>query len=373
MNNFCALPFGHTTVQTNGDFAVCCRHYTPSQHIININKDPYEVWESSIYLNEVRQAFADNKRHPGCSACWKLEDYNQPSLRTRTQQEYKLLGIDKSITKLVNVELQVGNLCNLKCLMCYENDSSAILAENIQLGINLITQKDVNWTDTGFENLGELIHYSPTILNIRGGEPMYNKPLLTVIENLPKDVCSRTLLHITTNGTQSSPRWIAALEKFKIVRPMFSIDAVDELYEYIRFPGKWATTAANVNHMQTIKNIKPLVHCVVQNLNIGSIGPLIAWCKACNLYLQFDQIVTPDYLVFTNLPRNLKLSAVTHLELVLQWELDPHIREFITQAHIQLTDSLSAPDNLELWEIFKTQIEMRDTIRNNTHKLFLSY
>jgi organic radical activating enzyme len=372
LNNFCALPFGHVSVRPNGDFAVCCKHTTPTQHVININHALPSVWESSEYLDNVRQAFIKNERHPGCDHCWQKEDQNIESLRKRIIGEYKILGIKNPVVTLVNVELQIENTCNLKCFMCDENSSSALLAENIRLGINKIDQKSVTWTATGFENLKELLKLSPKVLNIRGGEPLYTKPLLEIIEQMPVEVCSQTLLHITTNATQISPRWIVALEKFKLVRFMFSIDATEDLYNYMRFPGNWKDTVDTVDYICSMKNVKTLVHCVVQNLNVGRIGDLINWCKSKNLYLELDQLTYPAYLGLTNLPLVLKKSAIAHLELVLQSDLDPHIQNFITQSHIQLVSSLDDHDN-DLWKTFQTQIGARDSIRNNSHKLFLTY
>lgn len=368
-DNFCALPFGHTLLTTVGDFSVCCLHHTPEKYKINI-LDGYDAWNQSEYLNQVRQSFKDGEFHPGCSTCWQKEKLGEPSQRTRTKKEYQILQVTKETAAPINVEVQLGNLCNLRCLMCDEKFSSSILAENIQLGINQHTQQEFKWNDSAFKNLEDLISQGPKVLNIRGGEPMYNKQLLDIIENLPSDSCNKTLLHITTNGTQWSSRWKEAFKKFKLIRLMFSIDAVGDLYEYMRYPAKWSTVESNIVAMSEVGNVNPLIHCVLQNLNILSIGEIISWTKSRNLYLQIEPIDQPNWLSITNLPNDLKIKAIEHLNLVLTWELSDHLRQVLTACLTQLkTSSL----NTKQWKQFQTQISMRDSLRNNSHKRFLDY
>ena len=372
-NNFCALPFGHTTVNTDGNFAVCCIHSVPAEFRVNINRNKISQWLKSDYLQQVKQSFLDDERHPGCSSCWINEDLGQASMRNRTENEYKILGVTESTTVPVNIEVQLGNLCNLSCLMCSELHSSAILAENIKLKINQHTQDDFKWSETGFENLQDIISTGPKVLTILGGEPFYNKNFLNILEALPQESCKNTLLHIVTNATQWNDRWAKVLKKFNLVRMMFSIDATESLYEYIRYPGVWKETDSNINQIITGDNIKPLVNTTVQNLNIGSIGSIIQWSKKKNLYLQLAQLIEPKWLTITNLPRHLKINAIEHLETVLQWELTDHLRQQLTSYHAQLIDSLEYPDNLAAWAEFQTQIGVRDMVRNNSHRRFLDY
>lgn len=372
-NNFCSLPFGHTTVTTNGNFAVCCIHDAPADAQVNINNQKIDHWLKSEYLQEVKQAFRNNERPPGCNKCWNVEDLGQASMRNRTAKEYKILGVDESTEFPVNIEVQLGNLCNLSCLMCSEIFSSAILAENIKLKINKHNQDDFKWTDAGFENLQEIISTGPKVLTVIGGEPFYNKKFLSILESLPLEACRQTLLHIVTNATQWDQRWANALSKFKLVRMMFSIDGTESLYEYIRYPGVWETVNSNIDQIMSGANIKPLVNTTVQNLNIGSIGSIIEWSKEKNLYLQLVQLIQPSWLTITNLPRPLKIKAVDHLETVLTWDLTDHLQQQLGSYHTQLTNSLAQPDDLEAWATFQAQVGMRDSLRNNSYKRFLDY
>lgn len=372
-DNFCPLPFAHTTISTGGTYHVCCYHPTPLNHRYNINQHVYEEWNNSSYLKEVRNSIANNERHPGCRSCWKTEDLGQESARIRIQSEYQILKVTepKDQTEYpVNIEIELGNLCNLKCLMCNEHNSSAILAENIQLGVNKLQQKDFKWYPEGFKNLQNLLSRSPKVINIRGGETFYNKDLLKLIEEMPEKVCKSTLLHITTNATIWSPRWAKALEKFRTVRIMASIDAVGDLYEYIRFPASWSQVESNVLEMSKISNIKLLVHCTVQNLNIANLRELINWTEKNSLYLSLYQLISPNFLHISNMPKAQRELAITSLEQTLTEfpELSDRIRLFLQNCCNQLRDD---EDNQLLWDAFQKYILPRDSIRNNTYTKFL--
>ena len=369
---FCPLPFAHTAIATTGEYQICCQHKTPPQHKININQHPISEWYKSAYLIEIKNSFLQNHKHDGCKSCWDQEKNNYASYRQRILQEYKILKADKNTDKLITVEIQLGNLCNLTCLMCNENSSSAILSENIKLGINKVKQKDFTWNDISFDYLYEILLSGPKIVNIRGGEPLYNKKLLKLIEDLPKEICSTIILHITTNATVWDQRWTDAIKKFRLVRFMFSVDAVGELYEYIRFPGNWKTTSTNIKEIMKLKNVKPLVHCVIQNLNIGNLFELINWCLKKNIYLECENLVKPKYLEITNLPTDLKKQAIEQITKYLNQSLPIHLHNFFVNCQLQLNNSMDTFDQ-DKWNDFLAYINPRDQIRNNSHKNFLKY
>jgi molybdenum cofactor biosynthesis enzyme MoaA len=366
LKNFCAIPFHHVQIRTNGDFNVCCNHGI--QQEMNINTHTVEQWRGSKHLAEVQQAFLNDEKHPGCQRCWRLEDQGYTSLRQRVAGEYQILKVDVEQKQLTNVEVDLTNLCNLKCLMCNEHESSSILAENTQLGINRISQKDVKWTDTAYENLKSVLMSGPKIVNIRGGEPLYIKQLLELVENVPEQRAKTIALHITTNATVWNDRWARALSKFKLVRFMFSVDAVEELYEYMRFPGKWSVVASNIDTILQLPNAKCLVHCVVQNLNVASLGSLIAWCADRSLWLNLSVLENPQHLILTNLPDAHRSKAILHLKNVLARNHNPNL----TQTLQNLSSSLERSKfDSASWNQFTNNITMRDRLRGNDYKKFI--
>lgn len=372
--NFCPLPFAHATITTNGAYKICCDHRTPFKHTSNINQISFNDWKKSDYVNEVKNSFSNNQRHPGCEQCWAREDVGQLSYRQRITKEYSFFKTTTESDQLVNVEIQLGNLCNLSCLMCGEFFSSAFLAENKRLGINVYEQEDFIWSETAFENLDEILKLQPKILNIRGGEPLYNKRLLDILEKIPEDACKKIMIHITTNATVWPDQWHRVLKKFKLVRFMFSVDAIGELYEYIRFPGNWAMVENNIKQIVKLDNVKAMLHCVVQNLNINNMYELIQWSLEQNIWLEVDQLLHPTYLGLTNLPHDFKTQTLQQLEKCLSMPgLPNHLEKFIQNCQLQLEKALLSPENTELWKTCVDNLTLRDQIRNNSHRKFLNY
>jgi molybdenum cofactor biosynthesis enzyme MoaA len=373
MKHYCAMPFNHVSVGNNGDYEICCMHQVPTQHRQNINHASPDEWLQNSYLDEVKSAFAQDQPHPGCHSCWQQEATGAQSLRQVKANEYKIIGAKPQQSKVLNIEAAVGNLCNLSCVMCNEYNSSAILAENRQLGIAIVDQRDFSWSESAFENLQRILDYKPRVIHLRGGEPMYNKRILELIENFPSDKLNNTLLHLTTNATMWTPQWQQALSKFRAVRMMLSVDAVGDLGEYIRYPSKFDQVESNIKQIIGCKNINPVIHTTVQNLNIMYLGKVIQWAKNLNIHLMFDLLVRPDYFEITNLPPVLKQQAIEHLSAVLAQDLEPHIHSEIMAYKTALLASLQQPFDQLRWQRFVDNISRRDDVRGNTHRNFLKY
>lgn len=357
-------------VNTLGEYAVCCQHRAPVDHRLNLKDHAPNVWWQSDYLDQVRQSFLHDRRHPGCQQCWTDEDSGFDSMRTRTAKEYKILGIEAYAPTVMNAEIQLGNLCNLTCIMCNEYESSAILAENKKLGINTIQQSDIDWNEKSYHNVQQILALAPRVLNLRGGEPVYNKAILSILENLPADQRSRTMIHLTTNATVWNDRWAGVLAKFRQVRMMISVDATESVYEYIRFPAKWTELQTNVSHIKTLPNVRIVVNSVVQNLNIMHLGKLIEWCRDNDLYLIFDRLKSPKWLAPTNLPPDLRGQAIHDLKTLSFLPSELHLQKFIESCIHELSHE---PFDIECWQHFLDHISMRERLRGNDHRSFLHY
>ena len=368
--NFCALPFHHIAVQSHGIYNVCCQHVIPPELQLNIKTSDPDDWTGSQYVHKVQQHFLQDKRHPGCSSCWDHEDQKFTSMRQRVTKEYTILGIDTANPSIKNAEINLGNLCNLKCLMCQERESSSILAENVRLGINILNQQDLKWNETAHANAKKIIQSQPRVLNIRGGEPFYNKDLLSLVRDIPDQQARQMMLHITTNATIGNKAWQEALSRFRSVRMMFSVDATNELYEYMRFPGTWSETSSNIQQIIKLPNVNGMIHCVVQNLNIARLQSVIDWSMQCGVHLEFDLLWKPNYLEIVNLPPFLKQQAILSVQSLLSNNYPKPILDFLAKCHTILLES-QQQDNTQLWQEFKKQIEPRDQLRGNSYTQFL--
>lgn len=142
-DTFCVLPWIHLQFNPEGSVKVCCRAgdslvdtegvvLTPYSHSMN------EIWGSDA-LKQVRLAMMEGRQVGSCAGCYEQEKSGQ-SYRIfsnqrwaaefglsvdQLQQQIRANGVEKGMD-LAFLQLNLGNLCNLKCRICSSSHSSQI-------------------------------------------------------------------------------------------------------------------------------------------------------------------------------------------------------------------------------------------------------
>jgi len=175
-----------------------------------------------------------------CSKCTIQENADKKSMRLGYLENHSVETYDNSIQYLdINIDLT----CNLACLTCGPIASTTWRKElkikntgirpNLDKFINQLSELDLS-------NLKEIKFW--------GGEPLLtntHKTILNYISN-KYDVSSVQLMY-NTNGTCIIDKETKLLiEKFKFARISFSIDAVGEKFNYIRYPAIWNEVEKNL-------------------------------------------------------------------------------------------------------------------------------
>lgn len=343
-SNFCIRPFNSTLLTTNGELRVCCEinpKLTKFKNFkenngkteYNIKKDTVKQWWDSDYVKYVRKSFLENKKLDECAQCWKREEQGLASLRKETNYQYKaifqnkyernlkLIGKD-SLSYPEDVEIQITNLCNLKCQMCTGSSSSRLLIENNALGYENLNQKDYDLSNKDYEKIKELTKHDLTLLNLRGGEPLMNKRVINLLSDLVSaNKAKQTSLHITTNGTMCDSNILSILKNFKRVRLMFSIEGTERHNEYIRYPSSWNVIKNNIDKFKDLSNTYIYINTVVQNLNVLYIDQLIKYSHKNNFHIKLSRLYEPDYLDMLNLPKKILQQAYDRLKKIPEAEL----------------------------------------------------
>ena len=140
---FCALPFKHLCIGPEGTARTCC----VSHDFISDQGAPMslttstmeQIWNSA-YMRDIRRAMLRGERISACEVCYESEAASGQSYRTHTGLEpvagHKM-DVDSVGAQVAEggyrvenrpsfVKLEVSNLCNLKCRMCYGAASSQI-------------------------------------------------------------------------------------------------------------------------------------------------------------------------------------------------------------------------------------------------------
>jgi hypothetical protein len=196
------------------------------------------------FLTTLRTKFDAGHRPAECVRCWQDESHGKKSRRLSAIDFYKtppssevlLEGLDHSSTWA----------CNLACIMCGPEFSST-----------WATELDLNKSQ--LHSMGRLLHKKNTALDMldtsnikrlhfNGGEPFLNVEQIKVLDKINLE---NVLLSYNTNGTQyPDPRLIEQWHRAKSVRIFFSIDAVGDAFEYVRWPGRWESVAGNILKMR---------------------------------------------------------------------------------------------------------------------------
>lgn len=321
---FCIKPWTQGAVLTNGDFAMCCISREPKTY--NLKTHSITDWWNSNELEDVRQQMLANKQVSSCEICYQLESNGGTSLRQKSNAEYKIFEayVEKMLAYYqypkslpVELELQLTNLCNLKCLMCFDTDSSSILTENKVLKISDLSNKEFAVTKHEVEQIKLWLQSKPKLVNFRGGESFIVPEIKNILEwAIAEDLLTDTQVHITTNGTSVTPEWMALLRQIPKLRIMVSVDAVGKLNNYIRFGSNWEKLEQTCRELSQIPNINFLVHCSVQNLNIMHVGELIQWAQENNFTLGIDYVTVPSILTVDNLPAEYITQAKNKLSSI---------------------------------------------------------
>lgn len=399
--NYCAYPFVQVSINPVGKWKLCCvdddGDDQPTDRITdfpggkNFSSQDYNLddfWNSE-YLNFIRSQMLENKPVHECRSCRYYEKKGVESYRQRANKKWGYH--DKPTDTPIYVDLKLGNTCNLQCVFCDPNSSSKILQEWKSNGwltqenapfdqgimgpiLGLDNSKpDYQWVNKNdfWDNIEEI---SPnlSLMKFTGGEPMLNKKMYKLLENLIKGGYSKDIdLQFTTNGTVFDSRILNILNNFRKVEVNFSCDGLKGVNSYIRYP---------IDHNQWINNINSFAqHCSASvSLNIQhSYGALTLLDDAEYFEWVFQQkkfgwhtfkVFRPDFMQIEVLDRiTLDLAAES-----LQKTIDLLIPQCENERDMHLVKDIqgiceavkTATDMTYLRPKLKSYVEKLDKSRN---------
>ena len=363
---FCPLPWIHLATRPNGDVRVCCTANASGAGKQDektaglVKKDGIamnlrdhtieEVWNSE-HMRRTRLQMLKGEIPISCTKCFNEEAKGITSKRQWESEEWKQrVDVDKLIastkedgTAPVSIpyfDLRLGNLCQLKCVMCSPHDSSSWIKEwKLQMpqykNKDLIAdqgwddQYDYTWYKKG-SFIDSMKHQAFNIqeLYFAGGEPLLIPEHYKILEFMVDEGYAKECnLRYNSNGLELPDKLFKLWEHFKEVRFNFSIDAYGERNNYIRYPSKWEEVAKNLKKLDenTKDNTVINIACAIQLLNVGYIDELAEW-KMDQGFSKINPsmfgggiigthlVYLPSYLNVQVLPQEAKLWAKDKLE-----------------------------------------------------------
>lgn len=319
----CSHSYNGLRVSNNGTTMPCCYwdenmpFKDKNGKLIKTDTHTFEEMMDNPDREKLIHDLENGIKHEGCKRCWEDEEYKGESKRTR---DLRLGYSEEPVVKYL--ELNLGNTCNLACRMCSVGASIKWFDEHRQLHDDSGGHSD----DTKYKEFvrsyyksyeeesmfwNELEKSLPHVqqIDMYGGEPMLvKKQWETLKKSIELGYAKNQELHFNTNGTLFKEEYIDILTQFKRVVISFSIDAINDRFNYIRHHGDWEKVKSNIESWLKYKSDKIYfdVAVTVTNLNIYYLDELVDWCLSLDLNPYFIDVWYPDFYSPSNLPQSAK-------------------------------------------------------------------
>jgi MoaA/NifB/PqqE/SkfB family radical SAM enzyme len=308
---FCTYPFDHNYIHPDGKIRLCC---TTVQNIptddnytlFDANKHTIDEYWNSNRMKEIRRKMIAGEKIRDCERCYRQEEKGVESLRKTENMQYFIdnTSPDGTYNKpATDMQLQMGNICNLKCKMCSQmyshmhgmetkaigeqdpewlhwvkTESANVNNWTNDLGTRHEWYKNVEFKTKTFEHISKNIQH----LTIIGGEPTLIPEFYEMFEYLEEQGTLRDKsIRITTNLTTTNPKLTRWLPKLKDWNLFASIDGIAERTEYIRYPSDWNKILTNLQFYKDLlgDNGGLTLSPAVQLLNIDQLDEIVKFWK----------------------------------------------------------------------------------------------
>ena len=219
------------------------------------------------------------------------------------------------------------------------------------------------------------------ILKASGGEPLYDKNILDLLRKFVKDGNSKsTELAFHTNAILITDEIIELFNEFKLQRHTFSIDGVDETYEYIRHKADFSILEQNIkNWFKKSNNIHIVnINFVLSALNIGNIIDFLEWIALmffekirCNIFISE---VRPEGrgIDIKNLPIEYLKSVQTQILEFKEFKIKKYDFHYEIDKLLSLIDHAIQNNICNLKKLYN-EIVLLDGTRNQSYKNYLDF
>lgn len=285
LNNFCVLPFNSISISADGKIRQCCNSGGLEFNTF-VDSAPVETFINNTDLINLRKSFINDLQDSKCNRCWDIEKRGSKSFRHWANEEEdfglnSVIPIIKqdviSFEDIQYFDITLGNKCNLACRMCNPT-SSSLLAKQLKIVKEWDGQEFIEFSQDTRNKILDFINKSTNLNTIYmlGGEPLVNDFHDEIVELLIKtDRAKKIKLSYNTNLQIDIEKYLNMWARFRKIECSISIDGSKNIYEYIRWPGKWSKVFNNILQLKEYRkeysNFNPGIHMTVQNLNAANI------------------------------------------------------------------------------------------------------
>lgn len=367
---------------TDATCQICCMNTQTIRdtdgRMFDVEKDDIEtIWNSASRM-EVVESLRNGVRHSSCQKCWDEEDAGLISKRMRDNR-YNGIDTSERFDFPVNYEFNLGTVCNIKCRTCGPWSSSKWLDEYFNTGLAEIDKRREDVPDfqkviTGYskkykddskfwpeirKHISEVRH-----IDFYGGEPFLVKNQWKLLEYaIEKGYSDNISVHYNTNGTLWDKKKIEILDQFKKIKIDFSIDGINDRFEYMRHPAKWKTVSSHLLDAVSKYHDDIAICHTISILNIFYVDEMLDWAEQNGVQIYLNLVHGPQWYNIKNIPESVKkvitdkLSNNVHNKMTGWFPLSG-VLDFMNSVEC----------NQKHWEKFKLVTASVDHNRNENFK-----
>ena len=299
-DSWCVLPWSHISINGNGVYRLCCHSETSKSRGVlrdgqgkpfHIEGSDWNTIVNSDKMKSIRKNMLKGKWSEDCVRCQRehvngmisRNIYERTSLAEIVKPEnYPSYTKTKSLTHpdgsisvkdfpISFLDVRLGNLCNLKCIMCSPTDSSKWYDDYSAVWgykhfyksgerVNLITdskkklrtEKNIfDWSENKdlWSQIEKRMHQFRRIY-IAGGEPLLIKSHYDFLKKcIKRGVSDKLVIEYSSNITHIPKHVWGIWKQFKKIIIGISLDGMGPLNDLIRYPSKWKSIKQNLLYL----------------------------------------------------------------------------------------------------------------------------
>ena len=291
-------------------------------HMVNGKKyNTHEDLEKSTWIEQLESMMQNNEWPDECVRCQRTEQTGSKSIRQSSIDRDRILRSIRSDYLVVGGVLD--NVCNSACQTC---DST------LSTKIGSLESKNYRKIDN-FEQFSLLPQQRILEVDVSGGEPTASKNYKKLLKNLP---IHTKIVRMNTNGSRTIKEIEMILRQGITVIVTVSLDGINEVHDYVRWPIKWHTVESTLkSYVQLQKKYKLLyldTWTTVSCLNIMNLEHIMGYTKSMNIKHNWAFLETPDVLSVRH--KNKFTEPAKHLfpeQIAIQKNNDNALLEFLSR------------------------------------------
>jgi MoaA/NifB/PqqE/SkfB family radical SAM enzyme len=382
----------------------------------NIATHTISEFYNSPVLCDFRSQLLQGLKSNICVKCYQQDQYDKMNGRWKQLLKSAIISDDFSLSmrssphydifahswknagasdyQPVDLQIDLGNVCNSACVMCYPEASSKLSTDYVQLNqlepdLFAPPKKYTSWTRDPelvvklVEEIKNLSHLK--YIHFLGGETLYDKTFYVICDALiSAGIAKNIIVGTTTNCTIYNPSIERYAREFREFHLGCSIETVNQLNDYIRYPSKISDVLPILQRFLSLRSDSNLYVNLSITPNIFTIYHLDQLAEfminndvsaeSCNI------LTYPGVLRMELLPEDIRTETSDKLKTVIEkYQLSrtnlPNIRNAqkiresignIVCEYKDFIDSYQVPEDVQLYRNRLVKfLQAFEKIRNN--------